>query len=346
MATELNSVGQSIRIQYEGKSHELVIRTRSDGLAPELLAKITGRTITTWLKVYSAIINDDWTALDGETPSDVIMTPEGSERHTAPEPHCTVFNKDYNGVSITVHSNDNGTKALGAYAGQTRAIDTLKKHKSELFQMQAPKPSPQNNPRRIPQQDTQQQPSGNQILPISAFVRATRSTGDGVMIETGKTDNPAWGDAVHAKVPFAEGKGQYAPGTIVLYPLSDHTQGHNVQVCSGNDKLLLSFQLLSGDDIAVWYGEDNIWQGKTMPSDWNKALSKLGLADATVNAGDFGHVPADYIAFKVGKKGEWQNFYGFFNKPEGQSTPENTERTSDKEWLDNRTPVSNSDIPF
>lgn len=107
MATEFPGGGIPYRVFHEGKWHILIIRPRKSGdCSIATLNQLIKKTVGVWLRVWSA-------AMNGRDTIEVAASPEQALGVTNNgEPFVSVFNKDYEGLSINVVSSDYGQGAL------------------------------------------------------------------------------------------------------------------------------------------------------------------------------------------------------------------------------------------
>jgi hypothetical protein len=151
MASEYTSAGTSFKIFHEGEWHELIIRTRKahPQVKAEELAQLTQKTIGLWLRVWRSVKQEIW-QLAGDAPEAILAERIGAE------PMVTVFNKKFDGLSITVNSSDSGQSALDCVMALIFAHDDILDKMPQLFSganVQAPANPAPAAPAQPKQQD-------------------------------------------------------------------------------------------------------------------------------------------------------------------------------------------------
>lgn len=143
MATQLNSaVPVSIQYHHEGEMHELIITTRFDGSmqtsthyddngklvvsepiegenAIVACDELTRATVRAWCQAWSAIKHHIYD-IDYPSPCHELGIALSDS-----EPYCTVWNKNYKGLTITVQSSKPPLYAVIAAIGQAMAINAI-----------------------------------------------------------------------------------------------------------------------------------------------------------------------------------------------------------------------------
>lgn len=156
-----------IMFELDGITHELLIVTRllpihlwGDDFAeamdsdPEVFGKIVIATIGCWARAWQAITTEAW-----QVSGYSAIEQHGLEPNTD-MPYVTVQNKDYNGMTLTVHSFDNGSLALLTAGASLYAVDAIRAAKPGIISMKGmsnePKPKPQKKQAPPPKEPSHQ----------------------------------------------------------------------------------------------------------------------------------------------------------------------------------------------
>lgn len=307
MVTQLPSAGEPQRIQYLNKWHELIITVRDNGdIASDVLGELVTKTVGTWLRAYAAVKLDKWSVGDAESAEQALgVTIE------TPEPFVTIWNKDFNGLTLTVHSNENGQGAVDAYAAFQAGIDAVRDAMPQLFgDVQDTQATP-DNVRPLPQQPTGEPSTKGLPTTGSPFIRSTKQgIADGfIAIESGKTDQPTFTkQAMIADKPYHWKDKQYKDAVdFVAYPITGA-----ISVKEFDGQLSLAIPTEHNKTIYIKNrGTDNDY-------DWKGVRDKLALDEEKLEAGQSAMIPASYIVLKLNSSedAQYKNFYGFFNAPE------------------------------
>lgn len=328
MASELQSAGQPIKVwikpseELPAVQHELIIRTRQQNVNPiaaDVLGELTLKTIGLWLTVFKAIETKTY-EIDRQAPEKEL-----SIERTSLEPLVTVFNKTWDGLSVTVNSGDDGKGAVSAVLALDYALDTMRQKLPQLFQVpvstqakvnhaaasasQAPDIDEflQDDPY---QQSKQATVSDEGEFKHRAWVRSTKvMTGvpNVIKLEGGKTDAPNWNTtALLANQAYDHKAIQYDDKSLIAYEITGALQYNAYE-----DDTFMYIPTNRGN-IRVYC--DNGEHGY----EWRDLVKKLNLDEESLAVGQKAIIPATYVVMKCRNSGEkqYKSFYGFYSKPE------------------------------
>lgn len=358
----------------EGREFELVVSTWSpvvngkvakeehphamhilDDSVIDELSIIVARTMRNWVDVMHALIFDtplgidrtpgnmairnkkpDGTALDND---DVIGVPE-SEGH----PYCTVWNVTnfyHPGLSVVVHSWDDGTHAYDTALSHIKAVRTFNKYAAHFGVIAIGAEPPRQNQQQTPPPPvtTSIGTSGNPIgrnaessdepaqtkAPVSLrpYIRSTRKgLADGLMaIETGKAKSPNWGvNAIIATTPHDYKNIQYDAGVYVAYALNGAITINSYKNEDESVTISANIPVLPSSNIRIFDrgGENNY--------DWSSLAQCLGVPKVAENhaiglrelVGQSLTVDADFVVMKItgNASKKFVNFFGLYHAPE------------------------------
>lgn len=310
MASDYPSAGVPFIIWHEGKRHELIIRTRKAGdVAPDTLRELTKKTVGIWLRVWSAMVhNKELDAMQApeQAPEQALNVPSSNE------PYVTVFNKDYQGVSITVVSSDNGHGALDATYALHMALVDIETAMPKLLQ------APQNAPKQAEKRDinnvdsfledtapqTAQKASNVYVRPAMAG-----SIAGTIKLEKGAKDKLTWETAILPSTPYSSNAAEFQAKDVIVYPIMGAIR------YEGSSSGFYFAIPVPDSEIRVYVRDATVFEGKTIESDSQKLAQHLGLKNVELSQGMKWDVPATHIAMKVGKtgdKGQFKNYQGLY----------------------------------
>lgn len=210
-----------------GQIHELLIYTRyplatgqklelfeSD---PELLGKIVQSTIGCWARAWASIMQDEW-VVSGQSASDqhdIVDKPDN--------PFCTVQNKDYNGMTLTVHSYDNGQKAVDTVAASLYAIDAIDALKSGMIEIKNAPPKKKQQSTNTTQVDDNESfvPPENQLPQEdhnSSLLKRIQISNDGsVFLPMAKENDMRKARFADKNIDYNGKPRQYNNGELIVY---------------------------------------------------------------------------------------------------------------------------------
>lgn len=310
MPTESPSAGDSLKVWIDGKQIELIVRIRQSTptLHGETLTALAVATVGNWIRAWKAIKSDAW-----EVDSKSAEEQHGVKRSEHAEPYVTVFNKDWNGLSITVHSHENGQGAVTAAAAFLSMRDFIQDKTPQLFQ------APQNAPKQAEKRDINDVDSFLQDAAPQAAQKASNvyvrpamngSVAGTIKLEKGAKDKLTWETAIVANQPYSYNAVQYQEKDLVVYPILG-------AIKYDADSSGFYFAIPTDNaSIRIKVKDATLWNGKTIDSDSQKLAQHLGLKDVELSQGMKWDVPATHIAMKVGKtndKGEqFKNYAGLY----------------------------------
>lgn len=364
MATETPSAGDTIKVFYADEWHDLIVRTRQNGLDAHVLAELTFRTIGTWLAVWRAYKSDTW-LLEGRVSAEEAM--KVSNPKTSSEPFVTVFNKNYDKLSVTVHSHENGQAALDSVGALFYARDMLAKNMPQLLQVpekpSVPPPAKDisdvdsflDNEPKAPTTQPLPNAQGTVLHQGNVWTRAAiaGSLPDTIKIAQGSKDKPTQVMALLATEPYDYKVIKYQNKDIVLY---DITGAITIKRDSKNNKQFIDVPTQGGKSIRFYErGETITKEGKVIKSDWQNMTKHLGLEGVQIPDNYQAAQPPTndgaYIALKFGAvttkddgtKEQFKNYHGLFQL-EGdlpkRSVQQSTQTTATQETDEYK------DIPF
>lgn len=314
MATESPSAGDKLVIYAEGQRHELIVRIRQSEppIHGELLTALAVATVGTWLRAWRAIKQDTWQVSDvSAEEKNNVTRPENSE------PYVTVFNKDYDGLSITVHSHENGQGAVTAAAAWVSMRDFIQDKTPTLFAptvVQNPPKAPEkrdindidgflhNTPPQTPQTGATQ---GN-IYVRPAMQGTIPNT---LKLQKGAKGKETFEMAIAPTTPYSANAVEFQEKDLIVYPIMGA-----IRYEGGTSGFYFAIPV-PNSEIRVYVREATNFDGKTIESDSQKLAQHLGLKDVELSQGMKWQVPATHIAMKVGKtgdKGQYKNYVGLY----------------------------------
>ena len=237
MATESPSAGDTFRVFHEKEWHELIVRSRFNvKLSAEILAQLTLKTIGVWLRTWQAYKTEKW-AMEGDSPEKMLQVDS-----TGLEPFVTVFNKNFTGMSITVHSSDNGQGALNAVMALIFARDDIADKMPKLFNPDSATPPAKPAPKKdinnvddfIPPHplNPPQAPSEGFSHPLN--FRYFKRLAPNVIqlqeyVQGGGGKDKYQKSAIEANLPYHKTNTQYDAGALVYFPVTGAIQLKNGQ---------------------------------------------------------------------------------------------------------------------
>lgn len=280
MATQQPASTNNVKLVVSGKPVELVITTRNiiNHLQADDIARITARTLTAWVYVWRAIESGEAlpdVVLKG-TPEDLVFSKiENQGRGGFDSPVCTVWNKDWNGLTVTVHSNDTGEGALATAQGMVQGLDMWRDFAQNDLNVRfndtastQHTQAPQNAPNQAPAQNAQVNPVWSQLPELSAPMMLA----DGGALYTYDYGKGQAQFAL-ARKPIERDTVQYADKARVLFPVTSIIS-KEVTV-KDEPKRIIELNTPQGS-ITVWGDEESRdWQGKSIPTDWGKVVELL-----------------------------------------------------------------------
>lgn len=363
-----------VRLEYSFKSDpvperkfELIVTSRSAAKNTRIpfdeqptideMAVMVARTMTNWKNTMQSIIFGQ--ALpDGKLAAikAVRIDKDSPKLSGIPEsdfdPYVTVWNMTnyYNhGLSITIHSYDDGSEALAIAQAHIQGITLFETHCDKLgfivlnktvVQGESPtQQTPPQNPPRIGQSadtlpdnaphKTTQQIQGAYFHAVHADIRATKA-GEfegSITLESHEGGNVNFKTlAKLADKPYDKKEVQYKHGTLVAYPITAF-----LSVGQWEGKRIVDIPL-GAKNYRVFYEERG---NREFPTEWEKLVTKLGMADESLTIGLKIELSADYLVVKCDSEKEGQqrldkannpvqykNFYSFYraeNSTKGQS---------------------------
>lgn len=324
MATSQPAATENLKLTIDGKAIELVITTRGNGLdtgyrtlsgekppQADELAKLIPATIRTWLNVWRAIQDDSWKLTDDKKSAcETIGILESSF-----DPYVTVWNKDWNGLSVTVHSWDNGQAALDNAARHKTGLEMFSKYAQalgvQIFGQPMPPPQAPTIP-EAPAIPVTDEPAPANVTPFpqageSKQFKPSRKISDTlIQIETGKKDSPAWKDVQLASKHYDWKTVQYEDGMLVAYPIDNAIEVrdtmNNVQAVISTSMGRFQFYRNKKDSTEQTFD----WQ--TFESQLFSVGYETGLLVPGFKAWLHGYV---IIKFAHSNGKEYANLYGF-----------------------------------
>lgn len=334
MATRQPAATNIFKIIVNSQQVDLVVTARGNEYKSEYLSSTAGAptpdnyelsklvpaTIRTWLNVWQAVQDESYTLPDDAKSACDSVGIAPSEH----DPYVTIWNRDLNGLSITVHSWSNGQATLDTVVQHQTGLHMFHQYASKLGvevvgeQKQPSNTSPSSS--SIPALGSTTPPPVEQDkivdmpLPDKHFRASRRLDDKTIMIETGKRDNPTWKEVKLAGERFEFDKVQYADGDLVAYPISGA-----LEVRTTMD----SVQAIIPTD----YGRHSFWRNKKRDSDeqsydwqtFESELFKLGYPNDKLVPG-FKAWAHGYVIIKMAhsKGKEYANLYGFRALPDMQ----------------------------
>lgn len=250
MATESSSAGDKLIIYADGEKHELIVRiryTETPQISAETLSNVAAATVGAWLRAWRAIHDNSWSVGEVDMPEKKYLTQGQLEarkehRKKGAEPYVTVFNKTFDGLSITVHSHDNGQEAVTAAAAFVTMKEVLAEKRPKLFNPEsaAPVTPPaskkdinnvddfippyQGNP-SDKQEASQGNAEGGKVANFRFFKRIAPTViqlQEFVQGQPGKDKYQK--SATEATISFHKTNPQYDEGALVYFPITGEIQ--------------------------------------------------------------------------------------------------------------------------
>lgn len=317
MATESPSAGDSLKIFIDGQQIELIVRIRQSNpaLHGQTLTDLTVATVGNWIRAWKAIKSDTW-KVDSKSAEEQY----GVTRSEHAEPYVTVFNKDWNGLSITVHSHENGQGAVTAAAAFLSMRDFIQDKTPQLFQATTPTPAPSAAPKKdINDVDSfLNDPATHGVTPPQAsakqgnvYVRPAMagSIPNTIKLQKGAKGKETFEMAILPTTPYSSNAADFQEKDMIAYPIQGAIR------YEGSSSGFYFAIPVPQSEIRIYVREATNFDGKTIESDSQKLAQHLGLKDMELSQGMKWNVPATHIAMKVGKtgdKGQYKNYVGLY----------------------------------
>jgi hypothetical protein len=269
-----------------------------------MMNKLIRETLKTWMHAWKALHDPKFDP--EELPSaDAACDIKASEG----EPYVTIFNKSYDGLSITVHDNSLPKAAVLLVEAFDDAMALVEEKMPALFQapaQPAPKTAEPKEPIQFPTQDSEESA-------IVAF-RASKLVGNDYMIESGKRDSVAWKEVTKATKPFDRSKVEHADGELVAYFVNAP-----IVVKAPNGKTCM--------EVPTSGGKFTFWQAKRDSDeptfDWQSIETQMYgvnvLAEQLTDGFKLNMPCLLIVKFTHSGGKEYANFYGFRALPQKQA---------------------------
>lgn len=326
MATETTSIGDKpLKIFYEGQEHELIIRVRegSPALNEVVMNNLIRETLKAWMYAWKGATT--LAAVDGYLSADDNCDIAPSTN----EPYVTVFNKTYDGLSITVHDSTRPWHAVRLVKAYRDAIAIVQEKSPALFEAPKTEPSkldpdsyfggkpetPATN--IIPLQTELQKYNDNHARrdddPETVAFRASKLVGNDYMIESGKRDSVAWKEVTKATKPYNRDKVEHSDGELVAYMVNAP-----MVVKAPNGKTCMEVQT-SGGKFTFWQSKRD---SDEATFDWQSIETQMYgvnvLAEQLTDGFKLNMPCLLIVKFTHSGGKEYANFYGFRALPQKQ----------------------------
>jgi len=285
-------------------------------------------TVRNWRSLMDYYLYDKPLPDDCRAAIDVVNDPETiiNPRNPNDDPYCSVWNRDYNDLTFTVTEDTDPRQMLmfiDAHIKARQALIQVARDRLNLDIVLPGQPSntvpfppqpktqekPQNNPRRIPQDDDQDKKMADLTKSLEGrdepWVRPMKSgLADGLIaFESGKEKSFAKQAVVAADID----DNLPESAEFMAIPITGDV---NVGVYSGDDgdTRYLNIPTRDGNKAIRVYD-----RGGDHNYDWKKAIQATGFDDEVLVNGLKFTMPADYVVMKV--NGEYRNFFGFYQHP-------------------------------
>lgn len=329
MATESNSAGDKLVVHLDGVRHELIVRVRygEPQISGEALSSIAAATVGAWLRAWRAIHDDTWNVGVVESPEKKYLT-EGQyeqrkeQRKYGAEPYTTVFNKTFDGLSLTVHSHDNGQQAVTAAAAFVTMKEALAEKMPQLFQApqhaskQAEKRDNEASSRDLSNVDSFLQDNTSELPQITSGdlpFRKFKRIADTVIqlqefVQGGGGKDKYQKSATKAELPYHKSNVQYDEDSLVYYAITGA-----IQIKEGQ----YGTQAIIPTDKGRVYVDMNNKNGEESP-DWHNFAQDLGNEYQRLVNDDSASffAPNCVLVLKNSKhkdNKQWKNFYRIYS---------------------------------
>jgi hypothetical protein len=323
--------------------HPLIIaETETDELSI-----IVARTMRNWVDVMKAIIFDTPLS-DDRVPGNMAIRKDENEPALSgvPEseghPYCTVWNVTnfyHPGLSVVVHSWDDGTHAYNTAMSHIKAVRTFNKYASHFGVLAVGVEPPRQNTQQTPPQQmttsigTSDNPIGRNAdsdpaptqtsVTLRPYVRSTKKgLAAGLLaIETGKAASPNFGtNAMIANTPYDYKNIQFDTGVYVAYALNGAITINSYKNEDGSVAISANIPVLPSGNIRIFDkgGEHNY--------DWSSLAQSLGVPKVGDSqsvglrecVGQSLSVQADFVVMKVSGSADKKfiNFFGLYHAPQ------------------------------
>lgn len=320
MVTEFPSAGETLKIFYCDEWHELIVRTR---FAPILekahadtLSMLTVKTISTWMHAWKAIKHQTW-EVEAQSAEMITSNEYKQDFRTKSEPFVTVFNKRYDALSITVHSNENGQGAVNAALALSHARGFIAEKMPTLFeaptepqkQAKAPEKRDLDNVDSFLHDAPPQTPQTG-MTQVKAFVRpAMQGTIPNTLkLQKGAKGKETFEMAIVPTTPYSANAVEFQEKDLIVYPIMGA-----IRYEGGTSGYYFAIPV-PNSEIHIKVKEATQWNGQSIESDSQKLAQHLSIT-GELTQGMKWNVPATHIAMKVGKtgdKGQFKNYVGLY----------------------------------
>jgi len=325
MATESTSIGDKpLKIFYENSWHEFIIRVPegSPSLSIPVMNNLVRETLKTWMYAWRGVKGEMDTQDLKSADENLDITPSGNE------PYVTIFNKDWDGLSITVHDNSKPQTAVNLVTAYREAIAIVQGKLPSLFN---PSEFDQMGDFGMPKKPKQAdkldpdtyfggKPENKAPIPFptdnaargdsseTVSFRASREADGNYMIESGKPESSAWKDVTRAQRPYDASKINYGLDELVAFMVNAP-----MVVKSPKDNLCMEVPT-SGGKFTFWRNKRN---SQEQTFDWQSIEKQLYgvniLSDSLVDGFQLDMPCLLIVKFTRSQDGlrEFANFYGF-----------------------------------